>query len=142
VVLQEGFDKQNKWRKWAALSGPLFKNECANAEHGQQKFTGLTELGDQQFKQHLADVRAAQKDKEKHKFKKDHLAWCKEQNNIERSSCEAEMARRAQANAKEGIAKDTEEEKKFDDSLLFGVSDVDDSSVRRQRRRAGLLGPF
>lgn len=128
VVLEEGFDKHNKWRKWAALSGPLFKNEYAKAEYGQQKFTGLTELGDQQFEQYLADVRAARKDKDKRQFEKDHLAWYKQQNNIECSSYEAEMARRAQANAKEGIAKDTEEEKKFDDSLLFGVSDGDDSS--------------
>ena len=128
MILQEGPDRRGKMRQWAALSGPLFKNEYAKAEYGQQKFTGLTDLGDQQFEAYVQLNRDARADKDKRQFEKDHLAWFKQENGIECSTYEAEMARRSQAAAKADIAKDTEEEKKFDDSLLFGHSDGDDSS--------------
>jgi len=95
---------------WAAAIGDIFNNPYALATSGQQHFTGLTDEGEDQHKEHLADVIAVRADPVKRKFEKDHLAWLKTKMGIQCATYEDEIARRNMANPTAGIAQDTQEE--------------------------------
>ena len=116
-------------KKWAGLYGDIFKNEYAKAESGQQKWTGLKEEGVEQYEAYLLASRTARVDKTKRAFEEAHLAWYKAKHDLQCDTYDQEVARRARANAAEGIAKDTEDDLKFDDSIFFGESDGDDSGI-------------
>jgi len=123
VLEREQKDGKTTW--WTGLSGPLFKNEYANAEKGQLKFTGLTDEGETKYNEYLEHAKAARKNAVMRQFEKDHLVWYKNKHGIIASDYESEMARRANLNATAGIAQDTQEEMDYDDSHLFDKSDED-----------------
>lgn len=112
--------------------GPLFKNEYATADKGQLNYTGLTEDGENQYKQYLTQVRAARKDPVKRQFEKDHLVWYKNKHGIVMADYESEMVRRANLNPKDGVAQDTNEELEYNDKHLFEDSDGDSASSEEE----------
>ena len=113
---------------WAAAIGDIFKNPYALATSGQQHFTGLTDEGELQYNEYLADVIAARADPVKRKFEKDHLAHYKAENNIQGATYEEEIARRNMANPTAGIAQDTAEELAWSDRELYGDESEEDES--------------
>ena len=124
-VVLETETKNGKTTRWAGLSGPLLKNEHAQADIGQLKFAGLTDAGEIQYNQHLETVRNARKDAVKKAFERAHLTWYKDKHGIVMNDYESEMIRRANANPKAGIAQDTPQELEYDDKHLFDDSDGD-----------------
>ena len=128
VVLSEVVKSADKTDCWAATIGDIFKNPYALATSGQQHFTGLTDDGELQYNEYLADVKAARADPVKRKFEKDHLAHYKAQNNIQCATYEEETARRNMANPTAGIAQDTAEELAWSDRELYGDESEDDES--------------
>ena len=128
VVLSEVVKSADKTDCWAAAIGDIFKNPYALATSGQQHFTGLTDEGELQYNEHLADVIAARADPVKRKFEKDHLAHFKVANNIQCATYEEETARRNMANPTAGIAQDTAEELAWSDRELYGDESEDDES--------------
>jgi len=78
---------------WAATIGDIFKNPYALATSGQQHFTGLTDEGEDQHKECLADVIAARADPVKRKFEKDHLAHYKTEMGIQGAVGQDEISR-------------------------------------------------
>jgi len=113
---------------WAATIGDIFKNPYALATSGQQHFTGLTDEGELQYNEYLAEVIAARKDPVKRKFEKDHLAHYKTENGLQGDTYEDEIARRAMANPTAGIAQDTQEELEWSDRELYSNEEEDDES--------------
>jgi len=113
---------------WAAATGDIFNNPYALATSGQQHFTGLTDDGEDQYKEYMADVIAARADPVKRKFEKDHLAWLKSQMDIQCATYEDEIARRNMANPTAGIAQDTQEELDWSDRELYSDEEEDDES--------------
>jgi len=98
------------------------------ATSGQQHFTGLTDEGEDQHKEHLADVIAARADPAKRKFNKDHVAWLKTKMGIQCATYEDEIARRNMANPTAGITQDTQEELDWSDRELHSDDEEDDES--------------
>jgi len=96
------------------------------ATSGQQHFTGLTDDGEEQYKEYLAEVIAAHKDPVKRKFEKDHLAWLKPQMDIQCATYKDEIARRNMANPMAGITQDTQEELDWSDRDLYSDEEEDD----------------
>jgi len=112
---------------WAATIGDIFNDPYALATSGQQHFTGLTDDGELQHNEHLAEVIAARADPAKRKFEKDHLAWLKPQMDIQCATYEDEIARRNRANPTAGIAQDTQEELDWSDRELHSDEEDDES---------------
>ena len=108
---------------WASTVGHIFKNDCFKATSGQQQHTGLTDDGETQYDEHLADNIEAREEPAKRRFDKDHLAWLKPQMDIQCASYEAEVERRTRADPTEGIAQDKEKDKVWDDSVYSDEED-------------------
>jgi len=113
---------------WAAAIGDIFNNPYALATSGQQHFAGLTDEGEDQCKEYLADVIAARADPVKRKFEKDHLAHLKTEMGIQCATYEDEIAHRNMANPTAGIAQDTQEELDWSDRELYSDEEEDDES--------------
>jgi len=113
---------------WAAAVGDIFNNPCALAASGQQHFAGLTDEGELQCKEHLANLIAARVDPVKRKFEKDHLAHLKTEMGIQCATCEDEIARRSMANPTAGIAQDAAEELAWSDWDLCGEDESEEES--------------
>ena len=128
VALSEVVKSADKTDCWAATIGDIFKNPYALATSGQQHFTGLTDEGEVQYNEYLAEVIAARADPVKRKFEKDHLAHYKAKNNIQGATYEEEIARRNMANPTAGIAQDTQEELLWSDRELYSDEEEDDES--------------
>jgi len=113
---------------WAAAIGDIFNNPYALVTNGQQHFTGLTDEGELQCKEYLANVIAARADPAKRKFEKDHLAFLKTEMGIQCATYEDEIARRNMANPTAGIAQDTAEELAWSDRDLCSDDESDEES--------------
>jgi len=127
-MLSEVVKSPEKTDCWAAAVGDIFNNPYALATSGQQQFTGLTDDGEAQHNEHLAEVKAARADPAKRKFEKDHLAWLKTKMGIQCATCEDEIARRNMENPTAGIAQDTQEELDWSDRELYSDEEEDNES--------------
>jgi len=127
-VLSEVVKSVDKTDCWAATIGDIFKNPYALATSGQQHFTGLTDDGELQYNEYLANVKAARADPIKRKFEKDHLAHLKTEMGIQCATYEDEIARRNMANPTAGIAQDTAEELAWSDRELYSEDKSDKES--------------
>ena len=127
VVLSEVQKGPDVIQYWASTVGDIFKNNYFKATSGQQQYTGLTDDGEIQYDEHLADNIEAREDAVKRKFEKDHLDWLKPQMDIQCASYEAEVDRRTRADPTEGIAQDKEQDKLWDDSVLYSDEEDDES---------------
>jgi len=113
---------------WASAIGDIFIDPYALATSGQQPHAGLTDDGEVQHKEHLANVKAARADPVKRKFEKDHLAHLKTKMGIQCATCEDEITRRNMANPTAGIAQDTQEELDWSDRELHSDESEDEES--------------
>jgi len=113
-MLSEAQKTPDKTKHWAALFGDIFKNDYTNATSGQQWFTGLTDEGEEQYKECLAAVKTTHQDSAKCKFENNPLDLFKPQMDIQCSNCNDDFKRKNCLHPKECITQDTKEELEWD----------------------------
>ena len=128
IILLEVQKPNNAAQKWASLIDSVFNNPYTKATSGQQEYTGLTPPGEAKYKEYLAAVTLARKDKDKRKFEKDYLVVYQERMDIQCSTYKDDVKRRKRADPQDGIATDSPEEQAYDDSHLYPdeLEEVDD----------------